>query len=113
MRSINRAALLVRPKEPYLQWAASLDDEAPAMAESIKGKTSIYLVAEDPTGREESAPIKRYFKDIFDHELEMWHTDEADWPKHRDLKMFHEWFDVEAKSLVWDMEPSPIEIDED
>ena len=29
MRTLNRAAFVVTPKEPYLRWAASLGEDAP------------------------------------------------------------------------------------
>lgn len=107
MQTINRSALLVRPKEPYLTWAANVDDGAEDV-DVLSGKTSVYLVAQDPDEREESAPIEDYSGMIFEAELEAWYTDENRWPKVRNHATFLEWFDVEAKSLVWDLERSPI-----
>jgi hypothetical protein len=31
------------------------------------------------------------------------------WPQDRDLKMFLEWFDVEFHSLIFDLDPTPLE----
>ena len=75
------------------------------MAEELRGQTSVYLVAQDPAGHEESAPVKRYYKTILEHELEAWCIDESVWPPNRDLKTFFEWFEVQAESVVWDLEP--------
>jgi hypothetical protein len=66
---VNRAALIVRPRKPYLDWAAGLDDAAPKHAKGLEKRISIYLVGEDPEGKEETAPLKRYFKQIFETEL--------------------------------------------
>lgn len=108
-RWINRAALVVRPRQPYLDWAASLDDEAPEHAKSLDGRMSIYLVGEDPTEREETAPLEGYFERIFEMELEGWCPDEDAWPARPwSLAMFHEWFEAVGESIVTDLEAGPI-----
>ncbi len=44
-RTINRAALIVRPKQHYVKWANSVDDDAPrADLEELRASPSIYLV---------------------------------------------------------------------
>jgi hypothetical protein len=106
-RTINRAVLVVRPKQPYLDWAMALDDGAED-ALSLREHFSVYLVAEDPEGRKESAPVRRYFRRIFERELELWYTDESAWPAKRDFKTFLTWFDVQAESMICDLEDTPI-----
>jgi hypothetical protein len=46
--------------------------------------------------------IYSHYQAIFENELESWHHDEAVFPKHRDLKMFEEWFDIEIYTTVLD-----------
>jgi hypothetical protein len=41
---INRSALIVRPKKPYLDWAAGLDDSG--VSADIKGDETVYLIPE-------------------------------------------------------------------
>jgi hypothetical protein len=103
MRMINRAALVVMPKEPCLRWIASLDDEAPGQDVSLPHSVSIYLVPEDPKEEEETAPIEDFFEEIFENELAGWSSDEDDWPSVRDLKTFLDWFDVRGESVVIDL----------
>ena len=44
-RTINRAALIVRPKQPYVDWANSVDDDGPrAILQRLRTDPSIYLV---------------------------------------------------------------------
>lgn len=112
MRLINRAALLVRPKEPYVAWAKSIDAEAGELAKSLSEQTSVYLVAEDPAGEEESAPLDQYFDQIFEIELEGWCTDPKRWPPHRDLATFLQWFEVQAHSMPVDLESVPLDWDD-
>ena len=111
MRVVNRAAIIVRPKAPYVQWAASLDAESADLAPDLHGKVSIYLVPEDMTGEEETPPLELFFRAIFEHELEAWTEDRAEWPQARDLKTFREWFDVARESVVVDLGQGELEIE--
>ena len=44
MRSINRIAIAVTPREPYMAWAKSIDDAAASLKIVAEEFTSIYLV---------------------------------------------------------------------
>jgi hypothetical protein len=112
MRTINRSAFVVRPREPYLRWTASLDAEARSAADSLRSRTAVYLVAEDPEEREETPPIEDYFARIFAFELSAWCTDESQWPHPRDLRTFQAWFEVAAESIVIDLEATPLRTEE-
>ena len=107
-RWINRAAIVVRPGRPYVEWASRLDDEAPEHAKLLEKRISIYLVGEDPDEKEETAPLERCFKKIFEAELAAWSIDRGDWPKKRTLELFLQWFDVARESVVTDLEAGPI-----
>jgi hypothetical protein len=112
VKTVNRAAFIVRPKGPYLRWAASLEDEAPAAAETLRDRVSVYLVPEDPTGQEETAPLADYFETIFTYELEAWSLDEDLWPRERDLATFHRWFAVVGESVIVDLGDEPLRSEE-
>jgi len=101
IQTVNRAAVVVRPKEPFLRWAASLDDSAPDQAEALRSQASVYLVPEDDDG--EMPPIDAYAQEIFELELESWCTDENRWPATLDLTTFLAWFDITMESLVVDL----------
>jgi hypothetical protein len=103
MRILNRAVLLVRYREPYLRWAASLDEKAPDHAGTLKDHVSVYLVPEDPLEEHETHPLTDCFVEIFEHELEDWCTDEALWPARRDFATFQAWFEVTGQSIVLDL----------
>lgn len=107
-RWINRAAIVVRPRQPYLDWAASLDDEAPEHAKEMGKRISIYLVAEDPAENAETVPLENYFQTIFEAELAAWSQDEDQWPQSRTLAMLLQWFEVTGESVVTDLESGPI-----
>jgi hypothetical protein len=112
VKLINRWAVLVRYREPYLRWAASLDEKAPLHAEGLDSHTSIYLVPENLSEDEESFPLKEWFAAIFEQELEDWWQDEALWPKKRDLATFKAWFEVSVQSIVIDLAEGPVRVEE-
>ena len=113
MWAVNRSALVVTPKKPFRDWAASIDAEAPKhAAELLNGHFSVYLVPPDPKEEQESAPLKGFFRVIFEQELESWCTDPELWPKRRDLRTFLDWFDARAESLVWDTVDAPLDTED-
>ncbi|MBI5622183.1 MAG: hypothetical protein HY924_00245 [Elusimicrobia bacterium] len=95
-----------------MDWAASLDEEAPTHAKDLSSRVAIYLVAEDPKEEQETAPLKNYYEEIFKEELAAWTPDEDRWPKTRTLKMFHDWFEAVGESIVTDLESDTIESEE-
>ena len=111
MKTVNRSAFVVRPKEPYIQWAAGVGDDS-GDAASLRSRASVYLVPEDPQGEEETAPLEDFFVEIFEMELEAWYLDEDQWPATRDLNTFKQWFDVVGESVVVDLGSSPLRNEE-
>ncbi len=108
MNSINRAAIVVRPKAPFFEWARSLEGGLP---ETTEPWTSVYLVDAGET-EEPSRILRRCFASIFEEQLNGWHCDMDDWPQPRTAAMFREWFEVEVVDLVFDLNDGPIEHDE-
>jgi hypothetical protein len=112
MRTVNRAAFIVRPREPYLEWAANVDDDAADAANALHGRCSVYLVPEDPRGEAETSPLADVAEQIFEMELKAWYLDRDRWPKTRDIETFERWFDVSGESLVVDLATTALEVEE-
>lgn len=98
---INRGALIIRPKKPYLDWAASLDDSG--LLPNVEGEQTVYLIPNWDTDKDAEVIIEQVFADLFENALLAWHTDESAWPANRDLKTFREWFSIEFHSIVEDL----------
>ena len=98
---LNRSALIVRPAEPYLKWARSLD--ASGIEPDPQDEQTVYLIPPVELPEDEQAVLKAVFKEVFARELFAWHTDEAQWPKRRTYKMFCEWFKIEIHTIVEDL----------
>lgn len=70
---INKAAITVIPKEPFIKWVQSTDAEAAEIPdESILSYSRMYLVDDSLDGDDPEKLIKRNFKVIFEEELAGW-----------------------------------------
>lgn len=107
---LNRGALIVRPAEPYLEWARSVFDDGEAP--SPDGEQTVYLVPDDEADRGVDWILGRVWKEVFERELEGWCTEEAMWPRKRTLAMFRKWFRIEYHTVVEDLCGWPLEDDE-
>jgi hypothetical protein len=113
MFMINRSVLTVKPKKPYIDWANGLEEEGPKLSlDDPREELTVYLVDEVEFDSDTDKVIDEHYSKIFKHELYSWHLVEEDWPEHRDRKTFHDWFEVEAHSLILDLCDYAIEIED-
>lgn len=107
---INRTALIIRPKEPYLQWTRSLSGDG--IEPDPSGEQTVYLLPEfeDDAGFERI--LKKVWQELFERELEGWYLDESRWPQNRTFAMFKKWFSIEYHTVIEDLCDFPIEDDE-
>ena len=107
---LNRAVLIVRPKQPFLAWAAQVDDSG--LMPNVEGEQTAYLVPEFDDDDEAHRVVKQVFSEIFERELFGWHTDQTAWPKRRSFAVFQQWFAIELHSVVEDLGGSDLVDDE-
>ena len=98
---LNSAVLIVSPKQPFLDWAAGLDDSG--LVPDAEGEQTVYLFPEFERDEEGLRVLKRVYAEIFERELDGWHTDPSAWPQKRDFKTFQQWFSIELHSVVEDV----------
>ena len=98
---LNRAVVIARPKQPYLDWATSLDDSG--LVPDAKGEQTAYLIPSYQYEEDAWVMLEQLYPSIFENELYGWCTDEAMWPSPRDFSMFKEWFAIELHSVVEDL----------
>ncbi len=106
---INRSVLIVRAKEPFVQWLKSLPDQFDISLEEINEDSTAYLLPDYSYDEEQDEILVRFYELIFEEQLEGWWKDESDWPPKRDFTMFNKWFDLEFHSLVIDLVDAPLE----
>ncbi len=100
MNKVNRTALSIKPKEPYLDWAnfAMTSYEG---VEEMRATSKIILLPE-PFYNHQDDFLKENYRELFELELEAWVPDRKFWPQQTDLDMFKRWFDVELYALILD-----------
>ena len=110
MKEIDRSILTVRAKQPFLDWLHSLPDPDPVgyTLDEVNRDQSAYLLPEYEDDNQMEYLLEKYFKQIFEEQLNGWWLDADAWPPRRDLKTFKEWFDVEFHSIVFDLVDKPI-----
>lgn len=111
---VNRAALLIKYKKPFVKWINESDPDNKNLDYSLdeisKDKT-IYLV-DDMVADNLDEWVSLNYADLFENELVSWYTDESLWPLKRDLKLFKKWCEVECHTVLIDAGTGPICDDE-
>ena len=111
---INRSALILRYKQPFVDWINAVDPapSTPAITlEDTNGERTIYLVEFDEKAELEGW-LELNHELLFEEELFGWYTDPKLWPKDRSLRKLKEWCDVELHTVVIDTGESLI-VEED
>lgn len=107
---INRGAILVRPKSPYVDWAATLEDPDPLP--ELDGEPTLYLIPAYDIQPQAEQLLQVAFPRIFEEELYAWCQDESTWPTDRTLPLFREWFEITFISVIEDLCGDPV-VDEE
>lgn len=108
---ISRRLIVVKPKQPLVDWINKLDPAHPITLEEAQYDSSAYLL---PTFDEilypertvESYLISNY-QGIFLQELSDWHLDLKAYPE-MTYPHFLEWFEISTHSMIYDMVSDPI-----
>ena len=112
MQFLNRSAIVLRPKQPYIDWANSLDD-GPRYEQTMDEPDAftVFLGPDCDTVEEVQAFVDKHFAAFFEQWLEGWCTDPSLWPKRKTRKMFREWYNVDVHTMVLDTVDLPFELD--
>jgi len=110
MENINRSSVVIKPKQPFVDWINSTGDDKYTM-EQLRQDCLTFLIPIFDHPDDIIKFLKKSFHQIFDWELYGWSMDREDWPGNRNWKMFSEWFDIEINSEVFDLVETPIEVE--
>ncbi len=110
MKYLNRSAIVIKYKTPFLEWVTS--DQKSSIKFSlnqINHDNIVYLIEEHDDLCHLEEIIKSQYKSIFEGVLKGWCKDKSKWPKKMSLELFNEWFEINAHSCIKDLETIPIE----
>ncbi|HEY6940108.1 hypothetical protein [Dokdonella sp.] len=108
---LNRAALIVRPRQPFLDWAAALEQDG--VNPDPDGEQTVYLIPEPDDNEEAERILQEVYPHVFENELDSWWTDESAWPQERSFAVFMAWFAVEIHTVIHDLVDDVLEDDLD
>jgi|SRR5579862_2868907 len=84
MRTVNRSAVVVVPKQPLLDWLRSIDPTNSEMKlADVRKDATVYLLPEAASEMSLLEVLETYCDRIFEEELNAWHLATEDWPADR------------------------------
>lgn len=109
---INRAAFLLRYKQPAVDWINEVDpseDEPQVSLADVNRERTVYLIPDQAAADDDTVRswVELNYEALMENELGAWYTDSSLVPEFT-LEMFDEWFEAECHSLVLDTSDEPI-----
>ena len=113
MRMINRDIIVIKPRQPMLDWINSTDPHGTTLTLADIQQDCTVLLTPEMDGPEEVHAFLYELKPLlFEQELAGWYLHRESWPERRTAELFDEWFDLEIHSMAWDLAwDEPIEYD--
>ena len=105
MPFLFRTPIVIRRKQPYIDWANALDDTGPQLTAELAETRDIYLGRHSISTPTLQQALDQMWDEIFEEELYSWSTDEQQWPKNRTRELFDAWFDAELCASIIDLVP--------
>jgi len=106
MKMLNRSAISIQLKQPFVDWINSLNDEGEeqvTLAE-VNLEATTYLIPElEDEDALEAFIDDRHFE-LLENELLSWEDDDSYWPADMDRALFDEFLDVKLSFMVFDLD---------
>ncbi len=113
MRFVNRAVMVLRARQPYVDWANALASGTDTVSlDDARQAGSAFLIPSIERDEDARAFVEAHARAMFEHELGMWMDDPGTWPPTRDAETFLDWFDLEVHDIVVDLGQEAIAIEE-
>jgi hypothetical protein len=109
--TLNRSAVIVTPKQPFLDWLHGADPTSLTVTLEELSEPTIYLLPECDDDQDLIAHVRNYCDTIFEEELDAWYQDQSTWPVYRDFKTFCVWFEYQAHTMLLDLCDRPLRYD--
>lgn len=104
IRTLNRSAVLIIPKQPFLEWLRFADPESDDLTlENLQAYPNVYLIPECEEDQDVEKQLRRFCTTIFEEQLDAWIVDDTTWPIDRSFDVFTRWFAISFHSEVLDL----------
>jgi hypothetical protein len=112
MDLLNRSALVIKPKQPFLDWLHTADPTSLHLTlPDLLLEPTIYLIPECDTNEHVEEVLHELCEEIFEEQLAGWYTDKSRWPRDRSFEVFSQWFDYRHHSMLVDLGDEPLRYD--
>lgn len=111
LATLNRSAVIVTPKQPFLDWLHRTDPTSLTLTLEDVGEPTIYLLPQCEGDQDLIAHVKNYCYTIFEDQLDGWYREQATWPPDKDFKTFCLWFEYPAHTMLLDLCDEPLRND--
>ena len=113
MRTWNRTAVIVDPKQPVLDWLHAVDPtSAEITIEDLRKEPTVYLVAESESDEHAEKLLAKSCARIFQEQLDGWYLAPESWPEDRGIRNFRRWFSYTVHSMIVDVCDDPLVAEE-
>lgn len=110
MKMLNRSAISVKLKQPFVDWINSLGDETDELLTlaDVNQESTCYLVPELEEDEDLERLIEEHYLDILENELFSWAEDTGEWPELLDRDLFDQFIRLEPAFMVFDLDESAL-----
>jgi hypothetical protein len=115
MRIVNRTAVSIVGKQPYIDWTRKHDADSSKgmlMVARVKPYGTAILLPEFEVEEDVLEWVEDNVSWLFELQLASWTEEESTWPPGRDIRLFREWFRVDIHATVIDEGEDEIEGEE-
>jgi len=114
MVTLNRSAIVVTPKQPFLDWLHTADPTSLELTlRELVQEPTVYLVPECDTNEDVAQVLRELCEKIFVEQLAGWYADRSTWPPDRSFDVFCRWFDYRHHSMLIDLCDEPLILESD
>lgn len=106
MKLLNRSAISIVAKQPFIDWVAHLplDEEMGTVPiDELGQEGNVYLINEVEAEDEFETTLKDNWLTLFENELSAWDEFGDYWPESLSYALFTEWFDVKPQVMCFDI----------
>ena len=107
---LNRAVLIVRYKQPFVDWINTVEpnpQQRLKLADANDNNSAYLIEVEDE--EELQGWLTLNGVSLLESELSGWYTESQLWPKDRSITLFNKWCAVELHTLVFDTGTTPLQ----
>jgi hypothetical protein len=109
---IFASALILRPKQPFLDWVRALEPDAAADNAPLgAADPAVVLTPELPRAEHREMWLGQHHEIVFAQQLAPWTEDESLWPADRSLEALGRWWDLSWVPMVDDLRDLEIKPD--